>query len=280
MNLNSLGHPWLLRSVVALALIGCCALSVADEPPVPAQEAPPKLIKPQRILFVGNSFTFWRGGLSTHMKQLSDAMAPPLGYETSSVVRGGASLEVMWNKTDAVKKIADGNWDVVVLQEDLPETNVESFRKYSRKFVQAVRDAGARPILFMAWEYDRLNWISLEEIIAAHQEMAKELKVEVAPVSWAWNKSRAVKPDLNMYSGDREHPSVAGMYLSLMVIEATISGADPRSRNPENLPIRGLQRLNQKATQFLREIAYQSIVEWKRSLKAKNKSGRAPKALR
>jgi hypothetical protein len=186
----------------------------------------------------------------------------------------------MWNKTDAVKKITEGNWDVVVLQEDLPETNVESFREYSRKFVKAVREAGARPILFMAWEYDRLPWISLNEIIAAHQEMARELKVEVAPVSWAWKKSRDVKPEFNMYSGDREHPSVAGMYLSLIVIEATISGADPRSRNPENLPIKGLEQFNQQATQFLREIAYRSIVEWKRSLKSKSKRGSKLKALR
>ena len=65
-----------------------------------------------------------------------------------------------------------------------------------------------------------------------------------------------------------------------IVIEATISGADPRSRNPENLPIRGLQRLNQKATQFLREVAYQSIAEWKKSLQSNKESGRKSKALR
>ena len=66
-----------------------------------------------------------------------------------------------------------------------------------------------------------------------------------------------------MYARDREHPSVAGMYLSLMVIEATNSGADPRSRDPEPLPIRGLKRLNQEGTEFLRGIAHQSINEWK-----------------
>jgi hypothetical protein len=53
------------------------------------------------------------------------------------------------------------------------------------------------------------------------------------------------------------------MYLSLMVIEATNSGADPRSRDPEPLPIRGLKRLNQEGTEFLRGIAHQSINEWK-----------------
>ena len=249
---------WLLLAVIALSAAGC--KTVASDLP-----APQVVQKPSRILFVGNSFTFWRGGLWTHMKQLSDAMTPPLSYETSAVVRGGASLEVMWNRTDATEQIATGNWDVVILQEDIPETNVESFRKYSRMFVQAVREVGARPILFMAWEYDRLDWISLDEIIAAHREMSTELQVEVAPVGLAWRNSRLANPDLDMYARDREHPSVAGMYLSLMVIEATISGADPRSRDPEPLPIRGLKRLNQEGTEFLRGIAHQSINEWKAS---------------
>ncbi|MGE4620034.1 MAG: SGNH/GDSL hydrolase family protein [Planctomycetota bacterium] len=267
---NFSGQACFLLLVMTLTLFNGPLTATDDPTTAPKKETPP-VQKLQRILFVGNSFTFWRGGLAQHLKQLSDAMTPTLGYETSSVVRGGASLEVMWNKTDAVKKITNGNWDVVILQEDLPETNVESFREYSRKFVKTVRAAGARPILFMAWEYDRLNWISLKKIIAAHQEMAKELKVEVAPVSWAWNKARDSKPDFDMYSDDREHPSVAGMYLSLIVIEATISGADPRTRNPKKLPIRGLQQLNQQATLFLREIAYRSIIEWKRALKSKSK---------
>lgn len=253
---QSFSRGWLLLAVIASIVAGCKTVA-------PDHSNSPAVRKPSRILFVGNSFTFWRGGLSSHMKTLSDAMTPPLGYETSSVVRGGASLEVMWNQTDATEQIATGNWDVVILQEDLPETNVESFRKYSRKFVQAVRDVGARPILFMAWEYDRLNWISLDEIIDAHREMSAELQVEVAPVGLAWRNSRSIKPDLDMYARDREHPSVAGMYLSLMVIEATISGADPRSRDPEPLPIRGLKRLNQEGTEFLRGIAHQSINEWK-----------------
>ncbi|MDE0958393.1 MAG: SGNH/GDSL hydrolase family protein [Planctomycetota bacterium] len=217
---------------------------------------------PARVLFVGNSFTFWRGGLARHLETLSAAMVPPLGYQAEQVVQGGASLKVMWNQTDAANQIASGNFDVVVLQEDLPETDVASFRNYSRKFVEAVRQAGARPILFMAWEYDRLDWISLDEIITAHRQVADQLQVEVAPVGLAWRNSKIQQPDLNMYARDAEHPSVAGMFLSLMVIEGTISGIDPVDRVPDALPIRGLQQLDGDALQFLRSIAGQSIRQW------------------
>ncbi|NRA97923.1 MAG: hypothetical protein HRU14_17135 [Planctomycetes bacterium] len=250
-----------MKSLLLLfPLLLCSCVSAGDAEPITAPE--PAASKPTRVLFVGNSFTFWRGGLWKHLKALSDAMEPALGYEAESVVRGGASLEVMWKRTRAVEVIAEGRWDVVVLQEDLPETSVAAFREYGPRFVKAVRDTGARPILFMTWEYDRLDWISMQEIADAHREMAAALKIEVAPVGLAWSRARAERPDLNMYARDREHPSVAGMYLSLMVIEATISGADPRSRNPAELSIRGLERLEPKDLEFLRDVAYKTIKEW------------------
>ena len=215
-----------------------------------------------RVLFIGNSFTFWRGGLWEQLERLSEQSDPQLGYVTSAVVRGGASLEVMWNRTDAAEKIAEGEWDVVVLQEDLPETNVDAFREYSRKFVDAVRAAGAEPIFYMTWEYDRLNWISLEEIIDTHLEMAAELQVPVAPVGWAWRLSREERPELDPYARDREHPSLVGMYLSLLLIESTISGADPRSRVVTEFPIRSRTPMEESDQQFLREIAARTLTEW------------------
>jgi hypothetical protein len=39
----------------------------------------------------------------------------------------------------------------------------------------------ARPALLMAWAYDRLGWITMDQIAQAHGEAAAELKVDVAP---------------------------------------------------------------------------------------------------
>ena len=226
-----------------------------QKPPNPKPVENPPSVKSKKVLFIGNSFTFWRGGLDQHLKILSDSMSPPLGYQTKAVTRGGASLEVMWKRTPAVEEIKTGNYDIVILQEDIPETTVDSFRTYSEKFVNLVRESGARPILFMAWDYQRLNWISMEEIAAAHREMEKKLKVEVAPVGFAWALSKKRQPALNMYTRDAEHPSVAGMYLSLLVIESTMSGKSPLTRSPKELKIRGLEQLNENGRKFLKEVA-------------------------
>ena len=247
------------RMLLLVLLCGCASPGDAESNAAPE----PAASKPTRVLFVGNSFTFWRGGLWKQLKILSEAMEPALGYEAEAVVRGGASLEVMWKRTRAREVIAEGRWDVVVLQGDIPETTVASFREYSRRFVEAVRAVGARPVLFMAWNYERLRWLSMKEIAAAHREMGDALKVDVAPVGLAWRESARVRPDIDMYSRDREHPSVSGMYLALITIEAVISGADPTTRTPEQLPIRGLERVEPADRKHLRDMAALAIRTWR-----------------
>lgn len=214
-------------------------------------------------MFVGNSFTFWLGGLWRQLEALSEGATPPLGYEAESVVRGGASLEVMWRRTKARARILDGGWDVVILQGDIPETTVPSFREYAEKFVAATREANARPILFMAWEYERLDWISFDEILAAHRDVAAQLSVDVAPVGLAWRNARAARPQLDMYSRDREHPSPAGAYLALMVIEATISGRLPIAHDPDQVRLPGLERIDPEDATFLQGVAARTIAEWR-----------------
>ncbi len=65
-------------------------------------------------------------------------------------------------------------------------------------------------------------------------------------------------------SRDREHPSVTGMYLSLITIEAVLSGADPRTRNPAELGLRGLGRVPEADKAHLREVSARVIAEWNR----------------
>jgi hypothetical protein len=184
-------------------------------------------------------------------------------YQAKAITRGGASLEVMWRKTSAVAEIKKGNYDIVILQEDLPETTVESFRIYSKKFVDLVRQVGGRPILFMTWDYKRLDWISMEEIADAHLELSRKLKVEVAPAGVGWAISKKQRPDLNMYEKDAEHPSAAGMFLSLLVIESTISGKSPLTRSSNKLKIKGLEKLSPKDIKDLQTVAEDALKIWK-----------------
>src|SRR5262245_11043010 len=182
---------------------------------------------PKKILFVGDSFTYAQGGLDNHFTRLAASSPSPLVVSTAQAVAGGAFLKVLWEMKTPVTAIDTGNFDVVVLQDDIPETNVDYFRQFARLFVEEVRKHNGRPVLFMAWAYQRLGWISMQQIAEAHRTLARELNVDVAPVGLAWQRSIAERPALDMYDLDREHPSVYGTYLATCVLYATVYGTNP-----------------------------------------------------
>jgi hypothetical protein len=56
----------------------------------------------------------------------------------------------------------------------------------------------------MAWSYERLGWITSDEIAQAHRDAAEELKVEVAPAGVAWQRSIRERPEIDLYAPDRD----------------------------------------------------------------------------
>ena len=211
--------------------------------------APP----PRRILFIGDSLTYFQNGIYTHLEKLAAAAHPPLEVTTDKSVFGGASLKRLWSLQEPVKAISAGGHDVVVLQEDLPETTVADFREYARQFVAEVRKHNARPILLMAWAYPRLGWISMAEIARAHRDVAAELSVEVAPVGLAWERASQERPQINLYGPDREHPSLSGTYLATCVVYTAIYGRDPGGI--AYVP----SGMTPEETQFLQRVAWQTL---------------------
>ena len=179
---------------------------------------------PDKILFIGNSFTYYKGGLEHHIMQLANSADPPLVIQADSEVWAGKSLEWLWNHSKARKKISEGDYDVVILQDALHDVGVDSFHKHTRLFVEEIRETGAEPVLFMTWARRKL---STEEIAQAYIIIAEELDVDVAPVGLAWKRAMEERPDLNMYHRDRLHPSIHGSYLTVNVFYATIFGNSP-----------------------------------------------------
>lgn len=230
----------------ALALLFASVVSIGA-----AQAAPTK------ILFIGNSLTFWNDGLWLHLERLTARTSPAESLRTGRSVFPGEYFKTLWNRPEPREAIRTGEWDVVVLQEDLPETRVEDFRDYARRFVNDVRQAGARPVLLMAWAYKRLGWISMAEIERAHRDASTELGVDVAPVGVAWDLARQRRPSLDLFAPDREHPSVAGTYLATAVVYATVFAKDP-------LPLEYVPAgLSADDAAFLRRVAFESVQSYR-----------------
>lgn len=180
-----------------------------------------------RVLFIGNSLTYYNDGLDQHLNQMVNSSSLPINIEAQRTAKPNANLKSLWIASNAREAINEGNYDVVVLQEDIPITNVETFHEYARRFVAEIEKSGAKPVLFMAWPYERLGWISMDEIAQAHFDIAMELGVDVAPVGLAMQQAMKEHPEIDMLSGDAEHPSIYGTYLAVAVVYATVFEKSP-----------------------------------------------------
>jgi hypothetical protein len=140
--------------IVAAAIVTSCSSSVAPS----STNNPPRGGEPGdgRVLFIGNSLTE-ANGLPTMVETLS-RQGGGTAITTASVVFGGFSLEDHWNQGTAQRRINEGGWSIVVLQQgpsSLPESQV-NLREWTARFDAVIRANGARTALYMVWpESDR-----------------------------------------------------------------------------------------------------------------------------
>jgi hypothetical protein len=128
---------------------------------------------------------------------------------------------------------------------------------YAGRFEKVIKESGAEPVLFMAWSYERLAWISQEEIAQAHDEIATELRVDVAPVGLAWQRVLEERPDLDLFAPDREHPSMPGTFLAINVVYATVFG-----ESPIGLPYLPSDSVSEADAAFLQRVAWNTALEY------------------
>ena len=226
---------------------------------------------PGSVLFVGNSFTYFNGGVEKQVAALAAAEEFSREIDVDASTEPGATLKGHWLGSEpdyldgAVDEIREGDHEVVVLQGDIPmlfERDVAPFLEYARLFDREIKDAGAATVFFMTWPYERVDWhersdwIDLDGIVEAHRQVEAELDAKVAPVGVAMEKALAERPDLAMLGADREHESPAGTYLAAATIYATLL-----DQSPEGLDFAPSDVSTGDAA-FLQRVAWETVQEW------------------
>jgi hypothetical protein len=179
----------------------------------------------QPILFIGNSLTF--------VNQLPFVLAALVfDSNTSSelkigeVVKGGASLEELYEHTDAIATIEkSGPWTDVVLQEQSDVAQPDQMQQYANLFSQSIRRANAHTLIFETWVHnDKLSDQARVKSVA--QSVASSCGGTAVFAGEAFELCRKRHPEINLYSDDR-HPTQAGTYLAACVFYAKIFGRTP-----------------------------------------------------
>jgi len=175
-----------------------------------------------RVLFIGNSFTFYNIGVD----QVVHGLAPRTTVELQAV--GGATLNDHLANTATMDRVRQGHWTYVVIQEQsqYPVIFYDTYLRSLRKLVAEVRAAGATPLLMMTWARPDDPRVSTASITTAVRAAGKDVKAAVIPAGVAFGASQASHNGISLTLPDG-HPTPEGTYLAGCVVYAAIFGESP-----------------------------------------------------
>ena len=198
----------------------------------------------KRALFIGNSYTEVNN-LPQLVKLVSESAGAVL--ECQSNTPGGCTFS-QHCENQSMNLIRQGNWDVVVLQEQsqLPsfpqsQVEVECF-PYAAQLVDSIyaNNPDGEAMFYMTWgrrDGDQQNaqyfpvlgtYEGMDSMLyERYMYMARTNDASVCPVGRSWRYIRGNNPSIELYSGDGSHPSMAGSYVAACAFYTMIFHASP-----------------------------------------------------
>jgi hypothetical protein len=228
----SSGKTWFaaVLLVVGLLLVARLVWSVSrrpgpfDDPPGPHAAEPNTL----HVLFVGNSFTSVND-LPTMIGELAKAAGERRSLRVGRCLHDGFSLSQHWDSGEVARVLAEGKWDVVVLQEQSaipswdPQRRARLMDMAVAQFHEAIAHTKAKPVFYLTWGYregDRKTnvvdtYIQMQSRLEqGYREVAREIDAPIVPVGIAWSIAHERDPRLPLWQRDGRHPSRLGTYLA------------------------------------------------------------------
>ena len=199
------------------------------------------MTQPTRILFIGNSYTYYNE-LWDRVAELAILAGYPVTVD--AVTSGGYYLSQMADPTDpygeqVAQKLSAPNYDVVILQEQSLGTflHSDSYEASVSKLTQKIRSIGARPVLYQTWARKEgsktLSELHLtpesmtQAIEGACQKVGRICQAEVSAVGNAFLDVVLRHPEIELYDPDGSHPSPTGTALAALCIFSTVFHRSP-----------------------------------------------------
>ena len=260
----------ILSTLLVIGILNFVALpSLAEVKPEVLPSATPK-----RVLFVGNSFSYYNNGIQNHLASLiksADKWQAGESRYRLKTISGGKLFEHIAGIPPLLQNAKDRQYDVLVLQE---YSNGPISKKYHQSFVDSseaiatlIRQQNIQPVLFMTWAYKNVKDMT-EQLANAYTTQGNKLNALVVPVGLAFAFANQHYPELELFIPDIDgfddkgrtlynevlkHPSVAGTYLAACMFYASFY-----QQSPEGLSYdAGLDRAAAEALQKTAWLTYQ-----------------------
>ena len=180
-----------------------------------------------RVLFIGNSHTYFNS-----MPHLFAEMCRKNGVdmEVTMITHGGKGWDFHLPEPEVRFNIRYGHYDAVVLQHSAhPMGDLTVMHDCGKQLIEWVKEAGARPILYMTWT-TKADGPEVQPVMSnAYLDLAKEMNCEVAPVGEVWWRFHELSPETELYYEDGQHASLQGSTLAAYVIASVFMGKMPEN---------------------------------------------------
>jgi hypothetical protein len=222
-----------------LSFFGISACS--SQPPLPPGPDPRLELskrvskKPEpAVLFVGNSYSF---GVPKAFSKLAAEHGKKL--RVGHATYGGWTLQQHSENAATLRKIREGRWDIVVIQEQSeipalpPQKRDPAMFPPLRKLVSQVHQEGAIPILYQTWgRRDGDQKVHPDDFHAMNRRLRLGYRAAsqnagglvIVPVGDAWEDEVSAGRGSALFMEDGSHPSPSGNQLTAKVFYKTIFG--------------------------------------------------------
>ncbi len=232
----------------------------------------------KKVLFLGNSYTeyFDLPQLLVNMAQSTNDI-----IVTDSRTIGGYTLKNHSSDAESLRKIAIGNWDFVVLQEQsqLPSSLINQVTTQVFPFAESLNtkiitsNPCAETVFYMTWgrqNGDNENcasnppvctYVGMDDLLKErYLTMTNANNAIVAPVSAVWRYLRVNHQTLNLYDPDGSHPSIIGSYVAACAFYTTILRKNPTLISFNSSLSAGDANIIKAAT---KKIIFDNLLTWK-----------------
>ena len=172
--------------------------------------------KTYKVLFVGNSFTFYNSGVDYHLQQMlnADKSSDSTTYIIQKIAVSSYTLQDHYNDSLTIRKIRSDKWNKIVLQEQStrPMTNRDLFLQYATLLDAKVKKDSASTVLYMTWP-EKATPGDINSLSSAYLYVGQQIPAPVVPVGLVWESVVNTYPQLNLYYTDDKHPGLPGTFL-------------------------------------------------------------------
>ncbi|KRO96634.1 MAG: hypothetical protein ABS24_08720 [SAR92 bacterium BACL26 MAG-121220-bin70] len=241
-------------------------LLASDRPQVKSLDG----LKPNRILFVGNSYLYYNDSLHNHVQRMAAEKFPEKAkfakYKSSTI--GGSRLahhnldHLLKAKNIGVKK----PFELVILQggsmEPLSEPARRQFNEQAKTMIEKIKTSGGKAALYMTHAYVKPHGKyapgMIDDIRSLYVKAGNDNKALVIPVGIAFKKAYQYRPDIVLHKDfDGSHPSLLGTYLAANVVFASIF-----KTSPVGLKYNYFDAVADEDRDFLQKVAEETVSEF------------------